>query len=188
MRLSTWRIAIGALILLWGFRFAGGADDKKGVVVVIDDLKAVAPEAWKKEKPSNTFRQYQFKLPKVEDDKEDAELVVSNNVLGKSDEDILKRWKKMFLLPEGKTVDDVGKVETIKSGKVTLVYLDIQGVYLHKKLPIDPDFKAVQKPGYRMLRVLFKTKNDVNYVSVIGPAKTVESHKKQFDEWLKAFK
>jgi hypothetical protein len=188
MRFSTWRIVLGSGMIACLALVGRAADDKKGDVVTIGDVKAAAPNGWKKEKPSNNFRQFQFKLPKVEGDKEDAEVVVSDNVLGKSDDDILKRWKKMFMLPEGAKLEDFGKVETIKNGKVTMVYLDVAGTYLHKKVPIDPDYKATKKPDFRMLRVLFKTKNDVNYVSVIGPAKTVETYKKEFDEWLKSFK
>jgi hypothetical protein len=170
----------GWLVLAWGLSALQAADDKKDDVV-IDEVKAVAPKDWKKEKPKNTFRQYQFRLAKAEGDPADAELFISNQVIGKTDDDIFGRWKKLF-------TDGTPKTETVKSGKVTLVYLDIQGTYLEKEKPIDPDFKAIKRPNYRMIRVLFKTKDEVSYVSLIGPAKTVEQHKKVLDEWLKSFK
>jgi hypothetical protein len=188
MQLRAWRLLSGALLLAFGLAAVRAADDKKGEVVPIGDVKSAAPAEWKKEKPKNTFRQAQFKLPRAEGDTMDAEVFVSDQVIGKTDDDIFKRWKKLFVPPDGQTVDDIAKTETVKAGKVTLVYLDMQGVYLEKEKPIDPDAKAIKRPGYRMVRVLVKTKDDVNYVSMTGPAATVEKNKKAFDEWLKGLK
>lgn len=184
MQLRAWRLLCGALLLAFGLSAGHAADD----VVTIAEVKAAAPAAWKKEKPKNTFRQFQFKAPRAEGDTMDAEVFISDQVIGKTDDDIFKRWKKLFVPPEGQTVDDIAKTDTVKSGKVTLVYLDMQGTYLEKEKPIDPDNKAIRRPNFRMIRVLVKTKDDVNYVSMIGPARTVEQQKKAFDEWLKAFK
>jgi hypothetical protein len=188
MQLRAWRILSAALVLAFGLTAAHAADDKKGEVVKVGDVKGPVPAEWKKEKPRNTFRQAQFKLARADGDTMDAEVFVSDQVIGKSDDDIFKRWKKLFVPPQGQTVDDIAKVETVKADKVTLVYLDMQGVYLEKEKPIDPDFKATKRPGYRMVRVLVKSKDDVNYVSLIGPAATVEKNKKAFDEWLKGLK
>jgi hypothetical protein len=188
MQLRAWRVLSVVLLLAFGLTAGHAADDKKGDVVTIGDVKAAAPAEWKKVKPKNTFRQFQFIVPRVEGDPMDAELFVSDQVIGKTDDDIFKRWKKLFVPPTGQTVDDIAKSETVKSGKVTLVYLDMQGTYLEKEKPIDPDAKAVRRQNFRMVRVLVKTKDDVNYVSLTGPAATVEKHKKALDEWLKSFK
>jgi hypothetical protein len=188
MQLRAWRLLSVALLLTFGLTAVHAADDKKGEVATIVGLKSAAPAEWKKEKPKYTFRQFQFKIPHVDGDTMDAEVFVSNEVHGKTDEDTFKRWKKLFVPPQGQTVDDIAKVETVKAPKVTLVYLDMQGLYLEKEKPIDPDAKAVRRPGYRMVRVLVKTKDDVDYVSMIGPAATVEKNKKAFDEWLKGLK
>ena len=183
MQLRAWRLLSGALLLAFGLAAVHAADDKKGEVVTIGDVKSAAPAEWKKEKPKNTFRQAQFKVSRVDGDTMDAEVFVSDQVIGKTDGDIFKRWKKLFVPPQGQTVVDIAKTETVKAGKVTLVYLDMQGVYLEKEKPIDPDAKAVRRPGYRMVRVLVKTKDDVDYVSMIGPRSGEEQE--AFDEWLK---
>jgi hypothetical protein len=127
MQLRAWRLLSVALVLAFGLSAGQAADDKKGDVVTIGDVKAAAPGEWKKVKPKNTFRQAQFTLPRAEGDPMDAELFVSDQVIGKTDEDIFKRWKKLFVPPTGQTVDDIAKTDTVKSGKVTLVYLDMQG-------------------------------------------------------------
>src|SRR5262245_59106621 len=50
--------------------------DGKGEEITLDGLKSRAPSAWKMEKPGNKFRAYQFRVPKADGDKEDAELVI----------------------------------------------------------------------------------------------------------------
>jgi hypothetical protein len=160
--------------------------DKKGTVVNIDDLEALTPADWVKEKPSNRLRSYQFRLPKAKDDKEDAELAIFPNMTG-SHKEILERWKETFQAPDGKTLDEVMKVEKLKAGKVRLLYLDIHGTYLYKDRPLATT-KPVLKPGYRMLSVLFESPDGPSRIWVVGPAATVEQYKKGFDEWVKSFK
>lgn len=190
MRQHVWRMMVVGGWLAWA---AGSSaqdakkDDLKSMLVVIDGLKSEAPKDWKREKPANLLRSHQFRLPKVDDDKEDADLGILPDVGGK-EEDNIARWKKMFLPPDGKQIDDVSRVDKMKVGKVSIVYLDVQGVYLHKNRPLDPDFKAVKKPNFRMFAVLFETKENSHLIRVIGPAKTMDHHKKAFDDWLKAFK
>ena len=43
-------------------------------------------------------------------------------------------------------------------------------------------------PNYRQLYVVFETRDGQFYMTLLGPAKTVEKNKKDFDEWLKNFK
>src|SRR5262249_27368179 len=99
-----------------------------------------------------------------------------------------KRWQGMFEAPEGKKIDDVSKVEKMKVGDVDVTYLDVQGIYLYKFPPFDPNAKVQRKPDYRRLGVVFASKNGPYFITLTGPAKTVAEHKKGFDEWLKGFK
>lgn len=193
MLVSAWRMPILAWLLTW-VALAGSAtaqdkkkDDLKSMTVDIDGLKSEAPKTWTREKPYNLLRSYQFRLPKADGDKEDADLGILPDVTGK-DEDNIVRYKKMFLPPDGKTIEDVSKLDKMKVGDVKITYLDVQGTYLKKMRPLDPDFKAVKMPGYRMFSILFETKENTHLIRVIGPAKTLEQHKKAFDDWLKGFK
>lgn len=183
-------VLVAAGILTWATALQAQddkkKDDLKNMVVQIDGLKSEAPKEWKREKPNNLLRFYQFRLPKVEGDPEDADLGISA-AIGKEEANI-DRAKKSFLPPEDKKIEDVIKVEKMKVGVAPVTYIDVQGTYLKKKQPIDPDSKAEKKPSYRMLRVLFETRDDLYVISLVGPAKTVERHKKAFDDWLKAFK
>jgi hypothetical protein len=157
------------------------ADEAKGTEVDLDGVKATAPAAWKKEEPSNNFRWMQFRIPKGKDDKEDAELAISRGLGGGANANV-ERWKKSFAPPAGKTVEESSKVEEIKIGGVKATYLDVSGTFTA------PFSKAAPQPDYRMLAVYFDGKDNVYTFKLVGPAKTVEAAKKDFDEFLKSFK
>jgi len=163
------------------------AQDKKGEAVELDGLKATVPAEWKAEKPANLMRHMQFKLPKVKDDKDDAELVVFKSLSGTAEANI-KRWKDMFDPPQGKTIDDVAKVTEIKIGGTKAPYLEVAGTYKFKAAPFDPKAKTELKPNYRMLAIQLDGKNDTYHLRLVGPNDTVQHYKKGFDDWLAALK
>jgi hypothetical protein len=178
----TWGVALLGLSLLAG---AVRSDDK-GTVVEIDGMKSTTPAEWKKETPSSNLRYAQFKLPKVKNDKDDAELVIfkgiPDTVKGNTE-----RWQKDFLPPKGKKVEEISKVSEVKLGGKDATYVDVQGTYLYKSRPRDPNEKATERPDYRLLGVIYEGDNKYQ-IRLIGPAATVEHYKKGFDEWIKNFK
>lgn len=165
---------------------ASGGD--KGTEVNIDGFKSTTPANWKIKETKVPFRVYTFILPKAEGDEADAELVVS--FTGKGSGGDLKpniaRWQDMFIPPKGKTIDDVTKTEKIKVGDVAVTIVDIEGTYKEKSPPVTG--KVVQRPDYRRVNVIFASDNGPFFIYVVGPAKTVGSHKESFDKWLKNFK
>jgi hypothetical protein len=168
---------------------AASAGDK-GTVVELDGLKSTAPANWKEEVPKGNLRMAQFRLPKVDGDPGDAELVIFffGKGSGGSTADNLKRWKDKFVAPEGKKSDDLAKVDKFKVGNVDIVYADIKGTFLYKNPPFDPNAKTERRPDYRMLGVIFESPNGPYFITLTGPGRTIEQHKKAFDEWLKNFK
>jgi len=184
---------LGVVLLCWAAVGcdAGTADDNQGgALVTLDGLKSQTPASWKKEEPKGNLRTYQFRLPKADGDPEDAELVIFyfDKGGGGSAEDNIKRWKGFFRAPEGKTIDDVSKLEKFKVGDVKITYLDVSGTFLSKDPPFDPNAKEVKKPQFRRFGVIFESPNGPYFITVTGPARTMEMHKKGFDEWLKNFK
>jgi hypothetical protein len=129
----------------------------------------------------------QFKLPKAKDDKEDAELIIFKGLGGTANQNI-DRWKKQFVAPKGKTIDDVSKVTDIKIGGSEAKLLDVEGTYMYNPAPFNPASKTVARPHYRMLAIHFDGPRDVYHIKLTGPAKTIEQYKKGFDSWLAGFK
>jgi hypothetical protein len=166
------------------------AQDKKGTTVELAGLKSTTPADWKEEPlPAKSMRMQQFKLPKAEGDKEDAELALFffRGNAG-SVQDNLARQEKKFEIPAGTKPEDAIKVEKIKLGGNDAVYQDIQGTYLKKDAPFDPNAKVTKLTSYRQLYVIFEAKEGQYYMTLVGPAKTIDKHKKAFEEWVKNFK
>lgn len=188
-----WKLALSLIVIGLGWAGSGlqtatcAADDKKGTVVEFDGMKSRTPAEWQEEKPTNAMRYAQFKLPKVKDDKSDAEIVIFRGISG-STKDNVNRWKAMFIPADGKSIDDVSKVTTMKVGDAEVTYLDVSGTYKVKERPFDPNSKEEKRPDHRMLGVAFETKSAPYHIRLVGPAKTVENYKNGFDEWIKGFK
>jgi len=179
-------LAVAAVV---GFAPLFAADDKKGTEVEVAGLKATAPADWKKEDPSNNFRLYQFKLEKEKGDAEDAEVVVFNLPGGGGITANLERQEKAFKLADGVKKEDAFKTEDVKVGEFKGKSMDLKGTYQFKAAPNDPNAKVTEKEKFRQLYVIFED-DDKKTVSIrlVGPEKTVEKHKKAFDEFLKSFK
>ena len=151
-------------------------------------MKSKVPEGWKEEEPSSKMRQAQFRLPKAEGDKDDAELAVfffAGKGTSGSAEQNLKRQVDKFEPAEGEK-EVKSKVEKIKIGEYEASYQEVSGTYKKRPFPMSSQFKPL--PDYRQLYVIFSTDRGDHYMTLLGPAKTVGQHKKEFDEFLKNFK
>ena len=107
---------------------------------------------------------------------------------GGTPSDNIKRWRSQFVPPEGKTIDEVSKMEKFKVGPAELTYLDIHGTFLSKNPPFDPNAKTVRKDNYRRFGVYFACPGGPYFITLTGPAATLEQNRKGFDDWLKNFK
>jgi hypothetical protein len=181
-----------AATLLTVVAAASTAQNQKGTIVEWGGMKSATPADWKQEAPSSKLRLTQFRLPKAEGDPEDGELALFRSPGGGTIQQNLERQEKKFEIPAGKKPEDAIRVEKIKLGGHDAVYQDIQGTLLKKFPPFDPNAKITRVPDYRQLYVVFeKTEGDTTVLYsmyLTGPAKTVEKHKKAFEEWVKAFK
>ena len=154
--------------------------------VTLDGLKSVAPASWKAVKPSNRLRSYQFKLPRVEGDKEDAELFIMPDMQGTAEQNFA-RWKELFIPPPDMSKADAAKEGKLQLGKAVVSTIDLRGTYHLKHIPIDVAVKEV-RPDYRMLAAMWVSPDAKISIRLIGPKKTVEAHAKAYDSWLKNFK
>ena len=176
------------LLFAAGVAFAGGARaaDDKPVVVKLNKLSAPAPAEWKKEKPSNLLRTYQFKLPGAKDHPE-AELAVYNESLPGAAKNFPK-WKGTFVPPEGKTVDDIAKTAKWDVTGAKVEVLDITGTWKYKERPQDPKSKEMLLDDWRVIWVIIEEKDETHHFRLSGPEQTVNEHAKAFEKWVKSLK
>jgi hypothetical protein len=172
--------------LLASLAFTATAGEKgKGTKVTLDDVSSTTPASWKAIKlPRESMRFAQFRLSNAEGDKEVAEVVIFK--LGGGTKANIARWKAQFAPPKGKTTDDVAKVSEIKIGGHKATQLDIRGTY--KAPPFDPTYKGKMLEGFRLIAIQLEGPDNPYQIKLLGPEKTVEKHKKEFETWLKGFK
>jgi hypothetical protein len=158
-----------------------------GTPVTIDGLTSTVPASWK-EQPPKPMRFKQYTVPHAPGDEHDAEVVIFFFGPGQGGDATanLTRWKGMFVPPEGKKIDDVSKVETIKVSGVEVTILDIHGSYKWKASMMSPEEEL--RPNHRMLSVIFASPQGPYFIRFVGPEKTIEKNKKDFDKWLRGFK
>ena len=170
------RLVLTAVVAL----FVGAAP---AADVELAGMKSKAPADWKEEPPSNTMRMAQFKLPKAEGDPADAELAVFVFPGGSGTvKQNLERQLAKFQ-PDGRK----DKTEKIKVGSIDATYQDVSGTYLKKPFPMAKEGSPMA--DYRQLYVVFEAADGKQYyMTLLGPQKSVEKHKKGFEEWLKNFK
>ena len=161
-----------------------------GTEVTLDSLKSTTPAAWKAVPGKMPFRLYTFTLPKAEGDDKDAQLVITSFGKGGGGgyKENLVRWQGMFLPPKGKAIEDVTKTEKFKVGAVEVTVVDIEGTFKDKFPPFDPAAKTTLRPEWRRINVIFASEDGPYFMYIIGPQKTVASHKDSFEKWLKGFK
>lgn len=174
-------IAFVALI----FAFPVFAADDKPVVVKLNKLKAEAPKEWKSEKPKFTLRSYQFKVPGK--DGEDAEIAVYPES-HPNPEKSHPRWKATFVVPDGKSIDDISKVTTSEISGAKLTFLDISGTWKYREAPQDPKSKEMLFEDYRVVWVILVEKDEATHIRFAGPKATVDKNYAAFEKWLKSFK
>jgi hypothetical protein len=149
-------------------------------------LRSTTPATWKKETPSSNLRAWQFALEKAEGDKANAEVAVFYSPGGGGIDANVKRQFAVFEPAKGAEKIDV-KEEKIKIGKHEGKYVDIKGTFLKKPFPMAKESTPV--PEWRQIYVIFEDDDGATASMWLrGPAKTVEKHKKEFDEWVKNFK
>ena len=165
-------LSLLVLTLLFVAPTLSAADKTKKVMA--KDITLNVPTTWKQSPASNNLRTAQFAIPKVEGDRDDAELVVYFfGGAGGGVNANLERWSGQFQ-PGGKK-QKIYKGES-KQGEYYL--LDITGGY---NKPIGPPINRQTNPtpGYQMLAVVLMVKDKGNYfLKLTGPQKTVAAASK----------
>jgi hypothetical protein len=160
--------------------------EDSGTIVKVGSLSATTPADWKKEKPANLLRSFQFKLP-GEKDHADAEVAVFPESHPNPDKSFPK-WKGQFVPPEGKTVEDISKTSTWDLKGATVTVLDVTGTWKYKERPQDPASKEMLLDDYRVVWVIVAQKEEATHIRLSGPAVSVEKQFKAFEGWVKSLK
>jgi hypothetical protein len=145
-------------------------------------IKFKAPEGWVAEKTTSSMRQAQYKLPRVEGDTEDAEMVVfyfqggGGGVQANVD-----RWIAQFSKPDGSPAADQAKVAHKQVHGIPLTVVDVSGIYDNS---MGPDSATKPKSTFRLLGAVAEAGNGPWFMKLTGPAKTVAKWESSFQSFL----
>lgn len=151
------------------------------------ELRFKAPDGWMVEKPSSSMRAAQYKLPKVEGDKEDASLVLyyfGSNQGGTAQANI-DRWIGQMQQPDGSSSKDKAKSENLTINGLKVTTVDVTGTYTAEMAPGSGSFH--NDDNYRLRAAVIETPKGNYFVKLAGPAKTIARWEQSYTEYLKSF-
>lgn len=148
-------------------------------------LRYKVPAGWIEEERSSSMRVAQYRLPRADDDTEDASLVLYyfGQGQGGSAAANVERWASQMQQPDGAKAKITEESFTANGLKITTV--DGAGTYVAETAPGSGTFH--NKAGYRLRAAVIETPNGSYYVKLVGPEKTVTRWNEGFVSYLKSF-
>jgi hypothetical protein len=146
------------------------------LLLLLAEVTFSPPKSWKETTPTSSMRKAQYAVG-------DAEVIIYYFGLdqGGSAEQNIERWKGQF------TGGPAAQISKKKYGGFDTTIVDLRGTYTV------PDFmqqgkKEEPKKNWRMIAAVFETKEGRYFVRLIGPEKTVEGARKDFEKFLESAK
>ncbi len=152
-----------------------------------------APEGWTQEQPVSRMRRAQYRLPKVEGDSEDAQVVVFYfGGSGGSVEANVDRWVGMFTKEDGTPAANRSKVSKKQVNGLPVTLVDVSGTYNSQSMGPMGGGGATgasgPKPRFRMLAAIAETSTGPWFIRLTGPKKTVDKWEKSFHAFVESAK
>jgi hypothetical protein len=148
-------------------------------------LRWTMPAGWRAQ-PERPMRAATYTVAAVPGDREPGECAVFffGRGQGGSVQDNIDRWRSQILGPDGKPA--VAKIDKQQARGLTLTRVDSSGGYTGMGGPLATSAKAI--PNYRLLGAVVEGPGGNNiFVKFTGPAQTVATNLKQFEQLLASF-
>ena len=151
------------------------------------ELHFKAANDWVAEKPSSSMRVAQYKLPKVEGDREDASLVLYyfGATQGGTAQANIDRWISQMQQPDGSSSKDKAKSESVTINGLKVTTVDVSGTYTAEMAPGSGTFH--NDTNYRLRTAVIETPKGNYFVKLAGPAKTIARWDQTYIDYLKSF-
>lgn len=124
-----------------------------------------------------------FSGEKAEGDPEDVDLALSDLGNQQPLEGLVEFWCGRFEIPEGKTCQEIAKVEELEGLPYPASLVEIEGTYKGGMMSRGP-----AKEGYIQINVEIRVPGHPHYVKLTGPKKTVDKWRDTFMEVVKSAK
>ena len=151
------------------------------------ELRYKAPDGWVKEPTSSAMRVAQYKLPKTEDDAEDALLVIYyfGATQGGTAQANIDRWISQMQQTDGSASKDKAKTETSTVNGLKVTSVDVSGTYTAEMAP--GSGTKHNDTNYRLRAAVIETPKGNYFVKLVGPAKTMSRWEQSVTDFVKSF-
>jgi len=151
------------------------------------ELRFKAPEGWGTEKTSSQMRVAQYKLPRIEGDKDDGSLVLYyfGASQGGTAQANIDRWIGQMQQPDGSSSKDKAKTETMTVNGLKVTTVDVTGTFTAEMAPGSGSFH--NDDNYRLRAAVIETPKGNYFVKLTGPAKTIARWDQAYSDYLKSF-
>ena len=144
-----------------------------------------APEGWIQEAPSSAMRVAQYRIPRVEGDSADSDMVVFHfSGGGGSVQANMDRWVGQFSTADGRPVTDQARISEKDGNGVSITLVDVSGTYNESRGPMMAETTA--RPDYRMLAAVVEGAGGPWFFKLTGPRNTVDQSEQGFDALLES--
>jgi len=181
---------LSALLICWACGNKGAtavSNQQSNSQSAAGDLRFRAPDGWTTEKSTSTTRVAQYKLPKVEGDKEDASLVLYyfGASQGGSPQANIDRWIGQMQQPDGSDSKTRSKTDSLTVNGLKVTTVDVAGTYTAEMAPGSGTFHNDE--NYRLRAAVIETPKGNYFVKLAGPAKTIARWDQSYNDYLKSF-
>jgi hypothetical protein len=150
-------------------------------------LRFTPPAGWISEAPSSSMRKAQYRLPRIEGDTEDAEMVVFYFQGGGGGVQAnIDRWIGQFSKPDGSPANDIAKVTKKEIHGVPVTTVDVSGNYSGAMGPMGGG--SAPKTAYRMLAAVAEATDGPWFFKLTGPEKTVAKWEPSFEAFVESIR
>jgi hypothetical protein len=151
--------------------------------LVAAGLTFTTPPGWQSSKPGSSMRVAEFTLPRAAGDAEDAQLVIYFfGGSGGSVDANIDRWVGQMQQPDGKPSGAAAKKQTRTIHGLTVSLVDVGGTYIAETSPGSTAHH--NKANFRLRAGVVQTPNGPYFIKLTGPAKTVTSWDRAYDQFL----
>jgi hypothetical protein len=141
------------------------------------------PANWEQIPVTSSMRAYQFQIPKVEPDQEDALMAVFffGTGEGGSVESNIARWEQQF---QAANPDLKPEKQTLKVNDLNVTTVFLHGTFM-SGMPMGPQ---TPKSDFALLGAIVEGPQGNIFFKLTGPQNTIEKSKPQFDTLIQSFK
>ena len=154
---------------------------------IAGELRFNVPAGWVSERQTSQMRFAQYKLPHVDQDGEDASLVVYYFGAGQggSTQANLDRWIAQMQQPDGSDSKVKAKTQTVTVNALAVTTLDVGGTYTAEMTPGAGNKQ--DKSGYRLRAAVVETPKGPYFVKLVGPSATMARWDQSFAAFVNSF-